>query len=61
MHDLIGSLNPHRHNIGARLGFEDQASYAPLEVSHAVVGFLVDFSFGEDVDPGVSAGGVGGW
>jgi len=22
---------------------------------------LVDFSFGEDVDPAVAAGGVGGW
>ena len=60
-HDELGPVNPHAHDVRAGFGFEDHAGDAPFEVPHDFVRVLVDFAFGEDVDPAVAAAWVEGW
>ena len=60
-HDELGPVDPHADDVGAGLGFEDHAGDAPFEVAHYLVRVLVDFAFGEDVDPAVAPAWVGGW
>ena len=61
MVNLLVPLDPHGHNVRARIGFENEACNTPLEVAHCALRVLVHEAFGEDVDPGVLAGRVGGW
>lgn len=60
MHHFVQALDPYRHHVGTGLTFEDQPRYAPFEVAHCRGWVLVDPAFGEDVQPGVLAGGVVG-
>ena len=58
MHDAIISLDPDRNDIRTDAGLENQAGNPPFEVAHGFVCPLVDFAFGEDMDPAVAARGV---
>ena len=60
-HDELRPVDPHAHDIWAGLGFEDHSRDAPFEVAHYFVWVLVDFAFGEDVDPAVAAAWIEGW
>lgn len=50
----------HGNEFGRGVAFEDEARDAPFEVAQAAVVALVAAGFGEDVQPGVAVGGVGG-
>lgn len=60
-HDELRPVDPHAHDVGTGFGFEDHPGDTPFEVPHYLVWVLVDFAFGEDVDPAVAAAGVEGW
>lgn len=60
VHDLIGAFDPHGDDIRTFVRLEDEAGDAPFEVAHHLLRVLMDSSFGEDVDPGILSGVVGG-
>lgn len=57
MHHAFVALDPDGNDVRTDVGFEDQPRDAPLEIAHCVVCALVDFAFGEDMDPAVPARG----
>ena len=57
-HDELGPVDPHADDVGAGFRFEDHAGDAPFEVPHDLVRVLVDFAFGEDVNPAVATAGI---
>lgn len=61
-HEVLGAFYEDGEEGGGGCGFENEAGYAPFEVAEGGGGVLVDAAFGEDVEPGVLAVGVGrGW
>ena len=60
MHDLVIPFDPHGDNVRTLVRLQYQPRDAPFEIPHRFLRVLVHAAFGEYVDPGVAARGVGG-
>ena len=60
VHDRVVAFDPHGYDVRAFVGLEDQSGDAPFEIAHGTARVLVDAAFGEDMQPGVGVGAIGG-